>query len=166
MKGKTARGRTYQRKFDWADAQRRRARGESYSSIARSYGVTPQAVKLACDPEERERAAQRARAFLAIGTAHCIDCGAPITRYRKRCIACAHLQLATTVREGELLCVDCKQWKPDEEFPRNAQLKARRGRHRQCRACNTIARREYRHRNPEAERTYAREYKRRRRAAK
>jgi hypothetical protein len=159
--------RIYTRKLDWEDAQRRHAAGESYSSIARDYDVSPVTVALACDEEQRRKYAERSKKYSAIGTNSCEDCGAPITRYATVCQTCRGLRDAITVREDTLQCVSCKEWKPDEEFPRNRELKgARRGRHRQCRPCSTKARRDYRRRNREKENAYSREYKRRRKSSK
>jgi hypothetical protein len=53
---------------------------------------------------------------------------------------------ATSVRDTELECGRCREWKPDDGFQRNRQEKMRRGRHRLCRVCSTITRREYRQR--------------------
>jgi hypothetical protein len=98
----------------------------------------------------------------------CPDCGAQTTRHNavkdRRCHHCASIAQATTVRDGELRCVTCKEWKPDDQFSSDKRKIARRYRHRQCRACSTKARRDYRHRNREADNAYSREYKARRRA--
>ena len=46
---------------------------------------------------------------------------------------------------GSLRCVTCQEWKNDDDFPRNRATNiVRRGRHKQCRACNTVAKRSYR----------------------
>lgn len=168
IEGKRVKGRTYLRKFDWDEARRRHASGESKSALAREYGVSVQAVRLAVDPEEYERSRQRTVEWHRQSS--CPDCGKPTTRTRKgedrRCEACAHLALASSVREHELRCFSCKKWLPDDSFPfaRSKKHRARRYRHRQCRSCLTIARQDHRRRNREAENAYQREYKRRRRA--
>lgn len=53
----------------------------------------------------------------------------------------------------------------DDGFPRNRNNIARRGRHKQCTACQTVARTEWRHRNAERQRAYDRERKRRQKHA-
>lgn len=53
-----------------------------------------------------------------------------------------------SAREGELRCVRCRQWKPDDDFPRsNHRTKARRGRHNHCRPCNNEIKRKWREKN-------------------
>lgn len=138
-----------ERKFDWAEAQRRRADGETYTAIARDLGVSYKAVRFACDPVAREAAARRTKEWQTSGV--CPDCGAPATRLRGigqcRCRACAAKAQATSVRDGELLCIGCREWKPDHDFPHNRGSRLhRRGRHNLCRPCQTLAKRAYRSR--------------------
>jgi hypothetical protein len=143
--------RVYERKFDWNEAKRRYAAGESLYLIASELGVSHQAVRRVVVPGKMEEQAAYSRTLKGAG--RCDDCGGPThagSRYRgsTRCRDCASLALATSVRENELMCFGCKEWKPDEEFPLNkADSKARRWRHSFCRGCQTIARREYRNRN-------------------
>jgi len=143
--------RVYKRKFDWDEARRRRAAGETYPDIARSLGVSIAAVRFAVNDDERERAAQRVKEWQRSGT--CIDCGQPCSRtFRRkehRCNACAGKARITNVRDGELRCATCETWKPDDDFPRSSHVRCivRRGRHRVCRMCSTKLRREYRERH-------------------
>lgn len=160
--------RVYVRKFDWEEARARHAAGETIVALAREYGVSNTAVRHALFPAERRANAERIAKIQRSGT--CPDCGGPssfnYTSGSHRCRTCDARAKATTAREGELLCCTCKEWKPDEDFPWNrSRTLGRRGRHAQCRCCLTIARREYRHRNPERERAYSRAYKRKRRSA-
>lgn len=141
------------RKFDHEEAVRRHAAGESYSQLAREYGVTPpaveQAVKRATDPTRRKRdnAYNRdwqRRAYKDGGS--CIDCGAAIWKSRGsgaprlRCRACNAVKAAVSVRLRTLRCSECQEWKPDEAFPHGRNHKLRRLRHSVCRGCQAVAR--------------------------
>ncbi len=158
----------YFRKFDHDEAKRRNAAGESAASLAREYGVSTTAVLAVVSQRIRasmDRAKERIRQ-----SGRCERCGGPkngLSSYShgaNLCRSCAFDDLATSVRDTELRCSKCREWKPDEDFPRNrSESIRRRGRHDQCRACNTIARRAHRRRNREADNTYQREYNRRRR---
>ena len=158
--------RVYERRFDWDEARRRHAAGESLTALAHEYGVSPMAVYYAVNDEARARMAARNGRWVREGV--CPDCGTQTTRHNaredRRCRNCSAIAQATTVRDDELQCVTCKEWKPDDQFPGDRKRIARRGKHRQCRTCQTKARRDHRHRNREAENAYQREYKARRRA--
>jgi hypothetical protein len=160
--------RVYQRRFDWDEARRRRAAGESLRVIAEALGVTPAAVDRVTRPGERERQAEYARSLK--GTGVCDDCGGPMNKTSRyhgstRCKPCAARASVTSVGEGVLRCFGCREWKPDEQFSHSNTERAvvRRARKTYCRACDTIARREYRRRNPEKEAAYDRAYKARKR---
>lgn len=163
--------RVYVRRFDWDEARARRAAGESYPSIARALGVSETAIQRVCKPEMNARMAAGVREWQRGGV--CSDCGKRCSRNRsrvraglpQRCSACHGISMQTTIRPDTLRCGTCKEWKPDDAFPGNRTLPARRGRGRHCTACQTKARRDYRHRHAEQERAYARGYKRRRRTA-
>ncbi len=159
--------RVYVRKFDWDEARRRHAAGESYAALAREYGVSNSAVQLACKDYLRARDQARASAWQSNGV--CPVCGGRASRNRTtgqhRCMRCASVAAATSVRDGELRCGTCREWKPDDDFSRSASDSARRERNGTCRACGTVAKREYRARNRERERAYDRAYRRRRKAA-
>ena len=162
MQGAFSRGRQYQRSFDYEEARSRFATGERISVLAEEYGVSVARVRQVVIPSEGARADARSAAYRW----PCIDCGAPTRSRNRRCVPCAFKLLATSAREDELLCMNCKTWKPDDDFPHNRTEKiGRRGRHGECRACQTVSRRRRRQANPEAQRAYDREYKRRRRAA-
>lgn len=154
------------RTFDYDEARRRHAAGESYASLGREFGVSQQAVTRACDDGVRTRMDRASAEWIRSG--RCPDCGRPATRHglqkQLRCRTCAAHLKTTSVRDSELQCVVCREWKPDDEFPRSVAEPQRRSRHTNCRACCTVQRREYRQRNPEKERAYQRAYKRKRRA--
>lgn len=160
-------GRVYQRKFDHEDALRRKEAGETVASLAREYGVSESAVWAAISP--RTKACNLRAAAARRERGRCERCGGwkhggtPA----KLCASCAMDDRATGVREHELHCFSCGEWKPDAEFPYNkGGQQRRRGRHSQCRVCQTIARRDHRRRNREAARAYERaRYARRKRVA-
>ncbi len=166
IKGATRGKRVYTRKFDHDEAKRRKEAGESVASLAREYGVTPHAVWMVVSPKSKADNLRAQAKLRAKG--RCERCGGwkHGATAAKVCQRCAADLKITTVTETTLQCIRCKEFKPDAEFPFNrAESAIRRGRHGECRACNTIARREHRQRNREADNKYQREYKRRRRAA-
>ena len=158
--------RVYERKFDWDEARRRYAAGESIADIARRLGVTWMAVGRVVIPGKEAAMAAYHREYQRRGK--CDDCGGPMNQVARnngstRCKTCADLAQATSVRPDELRCITCREWKPDEAFPFNrSEGWTRRGRHQQCRACLTVARRNHRQRNREKDNAYQREYRRRR----
>ena len=155
--------RTYERKFDWDEARRRRAAGETAGAIARDLGVSVTAIKRVTEPEEYKRMNDHVAAYQRSG--RCPDCGTQTTRKSasrsSRCPRCSAIHQSTTVRPTELHCSSCDRWLPDEAFPRDSGRIARRGRHRQCTKCQTVARTEWRRRNPERDRETSRNAKRR-----
>lgn len=164
--------RTYKRKFDWDEAKRDHAAGVNIQTLADRYGVSYTAVYRVVVPGVNERMRANLKRFEENHRVPCIEeCGRTVSyigaRYHGgRCVECATLAKATSVRPAELQCATCREWKPDDAFPNNRQENgARRGKHAQCRPCQTIARRSHRQRNREAENAYSREYKRRRREA-
>lgn len=137
------------RKFDHDKARARRAAGESVASLAERYGVTETAIRVAVDARARLRyemyQAQRQRSV-------CGECGDPCSwnpsqQEAPRCRACHAKARATTVRFDGLLCLACREWKWDSEFPWSRAEPHRRGRHNSCRACQTKLRRDYRNRH-------------------
>ncbi len=159
LPGARTRGRQYVRAFDYEEARRRHAQGESISLLAREYGVSSARVRQVVNPDVAARAAARASAYRW----PCMDCGAPTRTKGRRCSSCSVRLRATSVRENELQCVTCRKWKPDDAFPLSRSEEVRRGRHSQCRPCQTESKRAYRERKREKQRAYDREYKRRRR---
>lgn len=163
--------RVYVRKFDWDEARRRHAAGESQAALAREYGVSAAAVHLAVNDEARAREREYRAQWQRSGV--CPDCGTQSTRRggsgrSARCLRCAGKLRTFTARPDELLCSHCKAWKPDEEFylGQAKKLIARRGRKHQCRSCDNAARKDYRKRNREADNAYQRKYKKKRRRAR
>ena len=141
------------RRFDHDEARARRAAGETYAALASEYGVSVTAIMRVCNAAYR--AAQDARNATWQRAGACPVCGGPATRYRlsgggayqHRCRSCANKEMATSVREDALHCSTCREWKPDECFPRNrAGGMLRRGRHNHCRHCQTTQKRAYRER--------------------
>jgi hypothetical protein len=142
-------GRVYRRKFDHEQAQIRHAAGETVTALAREYGVSFQAVKRVVDLRTRARMAEQTRRYLMSGV--CVDCGKEgVSIHGPRCRACASQLKANSVRADTLRCTTCRRWLPDSDFPRRGANKARRQRHKQCRECNTVARRAYREKHKAA----------------
>ena len=143
--------RVYERRFDWDEARRLHAEGTPIAEIARAMGVTDAAIRRVVVEGYAERDYERRSEWLRSGV--CPNCGGPSTRRSKNeslfCRACNAKRMATTVREDELWCASCKQWKPDRAFPRSRSESHRRGRHGQCTPCQTRAKRDYRRRHPE-----------------
>lgn len=136
------------RRFDHDEARRLRAEaGLSVAEIARRMGVTYMSVARVCDARIRATFDARHAEWQRGGV--CVDCGGPCsrnsTRGVQRCRSCAAAARTLNVRDGELRCERCKEWKPDADFPKGAKAH-RRHRHSLCRSCNTTARREYRDR--------------------
>lgn len=141
--------RVRERKFDWDEARRLHDEGLTYTAIAAQLGVSKTAVRRVCDDDVYDSMLRNAADWHRGG--RCPDCSAPTTRNTKgadhRCVACAAKAKATTARDGQLQCTSCRAWKPDDDFPHNRTKRyARRGRHNQCRACLTAAKRAYRER--------------------
>lgn len=137
------------RSFDWDEARRLRTLGWTYARIGTHLGVTGHSVNMACDDAARERHHLRLHERAYWRTGSCVDCGAPVSRYRpgSRCLACNAREKTTTVRDDSLLCSRCRLWLPDSHFPNHKRNPARRDRHAYCRACQTATKREYRERH-------------------
>lgn len=132
------------RKFDWDEAKRRYQAGESQVEIARSVGVSITAVRFALYP--LERASSRKRRAEWQRQAVCAVCGGQCSRTSGqdpasyRCRDCFNKAQAISVRDNELQCMTCRQWKHDTEFFHNRSLTLRRGRGKVCRVCDTALR--------------------------
>lgn len=141
LPGASRGGRVYFRKFDHDEARARHEAGETMAAIAADYGVSYNAIWQVIRDWKSQPLAQK-REF-------CVDCGEycskPIEGHEPRCIRCATAHyLATSVRADTLRCTTCRAWKPDTDFSPHTKRYARRGRHLQCRACNTAAKRAWR----------------------
>jgi hypothetical protein len=140
-----------QRTFDWDNAARLREQGLTHAEIATRLGVPKSSVYYALSPETRARNTKRTAEWQRSGK--CPNCGKPASRNHSTgqhlCRACASARQATSVRDDELRCSRCQQWKPDAEFPsdRNYRYAARRFHHSRCRPCSTETKREWRERN-------------------
>jgi hypothetical protein len=135
------------RKFDWDAAKRMRKSGMTYPAIAEHFGVSVTAIARVCDSRYRSRMDAAAAAYQRRGV--CVDCGTRISsnvsRPVYRCKPCSALHRATNVRDTELRCVTCKEWKPDNDYPYSRSARpTHRGRHKTCRTCLTGLRRDYR----------------------
>ena len=157
------------RRFDWGEARQLYGDGVSITEIARRLGVSWAGVQRVVVPGRLERSRLTSDAWASTNGKPCIEgCGRTVSyvgsRYHSgRCRECASVALATTATPTTLQCCSCREWKPDEEFPHNrAEKFGRRGRHNQCRVCQTAARRDHRQRNREADNRYHREYRARR----
>lgn len=135
------------RRFDWDEARQLHSQGMSYAAIGRELGVSAEAVRRVVLPGEKERVAryQKKRADTGV----CSECGGPKNRHSNyrgvtRCKRCAAVASRKNIRPDTLRCIACREWKPDESFPRNRREEARRGRHESCRTCTTQQKRDYR----------------------
>jgi hypothetical protein len=156
------------RKFDHDECRALYAAGGwTYRQLAAKYGVSEFAVGYALNPRVRETT----RAYQL---AHCrrpcaAGCGRDVWTMGRACTglcrSCSADAKVTSVRDGELKCASCGEWKADDAFPRSSANTRRRQRHKTCTACHTAIKRAWRARHPERERAYDRERKRKQRAA-
>lgn len=162
------------RKFDWNEARRLYHEHRTYAAVARILNVTPQAIRLAIDPQalsENRAYHERWQRETQPWVGQCIDCGARATRAGRgrsrhgRCKKCEAFSKTSAVRTDTLRCSACRYWLPDEAFPHQSAAVARRGRHQLCRPCQNVARQLYRETHREQERTRDRDRKRAARAA-
>jgi hypothetical protein len=164
-----ARNRVYQRKFDHEECIRLRTERPklwTYKKLAEHFGVSQAAIERVCKPQVRAKMDAQSKLHRERLRRPCIQCGKPgVWAHTKGrtglCSRCAGARIADpNVRETELRCTRCGEWKPDEEFPKATAGKglARRGHRTFCRACATEVRREFRHRKPEQENATAHRY--------
>lgn len=151
------RDRIYQRKFDHDEARLLHSAGESYSALADRYGVTIQAVRRVCDERVRSDMEALTKEYMRTHfRSPCLGgCGRLVLRgggkrsgYCRCCSKSRRDAARTDIREGELRCSKCGEWKQDASFPTYRPVAARRGRNSQCRSCHAAVRREYRRDHP------------------
>lgn len=156
----TKRNRVYQRAFDHEQARALRDSDPekwTYAELGRHFGVSPLAVRRVLVPEVSDRMASKAAEFLRNSREPCLGgCGALVWTHRQGysgyCPACyGVVRTAHAVRDDELRCTRCGEWKPDDEFGRGPVV-SRRNHRPHCRACETTARREHRKAHPEIDR--------------
>lgn len=162
------RNRVYQRAFDHDEARALRESDPktwTFAALAAHFGVTWLAVQRVLDPVVRARMDAEAKRYHENHREPCKGgCGARVWAVSKGrtgyCPAClAKARTADDVRDSELRCLKCGEWKPDAAFGR-AKRQTRRGRRPWCSACDTAARRAHRKANPEQERATYRRQKR------
>ena len=140
------------RAFDHDAAWERYSNGETIARIAASVGVSVTSVRRAVVPGAKKTAAAASSARFK---ASCSVCGGKCTNnYYTRaarnvvtplmCRSCSNRSMCASVRDNELRCSTCQEWKPDFEFPSDRNLPHRRGRHAQCRPCGTKQKRAWR----------------------
>jgi hypothetical protein len=151
------------RKIDYEEALELRGQGWTPDRLADRYGVTANAVWLMLrrhdHPELADRDRERHKQWQRDHHRKPCKggCGALVWTHGKNpvrsgyCARCLAERLyGKDMRPGELRCTVCRRWKPDEEFHRRAgeahEGGLRRGRRGQCRACESEARAERRHR--------------------
>jgi hypothetical protein len=139
------------RRFDWDEAAKLRSEGWSYERIAKQLGVSASGVQRVLVPGLAEKMLAHCAAWQSANKPWrgvCPGCGGPASNARgdraRCCLACASKRRATSVRADTLRCSTCRRWLSDDHFPRQAACIRRRGRHRQCRSCGAIVKRDYR----------------------
>lgn len=167
----TKKNRVYHRAFDHEEAKRlREEEGWTYTRIADHFGVSTAGVLRVLNPKYRTYSDRQTNAYHRKRRTACKGgCGKLVwnttkgrTGYCQQCLAAR--MVAADVREDELRCTRCRQWRPDDEFPlakiRNGKRKnfGRRHKHCWCRQCVTAVRREFRHAHREQERVTTRQY--------
>lgn len=142
-------GRVYQRAFDHDEAIALHAADPktwTLQRLAEHFGVSDSAIDRVVNPRRRKQMQEHSNRWLHENRREPCKggCGRLVwTTVKGRsglCPRCLGLSLATTVRPDSLRCSACHEWKPDAEFPRKRATIARRGRHQECRRCQTITR--------------------------
>lgn len=169
-------GRIYQRRFDHDEMKRLRAEDPerwTHTALAEHFGVSTSRIKQLLDPKLMEKANKATLEYARRKRKPCLGgCGTLVwahgrrarTGYCNSCLDEIEAERRADVREDELLCLKCQEWKPDSEFPRGRMRNGRRrGKYRRfkdtwCRSCNTAARRNFRKRHPEAHVAYEKRY--------
>lgn len=147
-------GQIYPRKFDHEEAARLRADGWTYQRLADHFGVSVPGMMRVLNPNVRAKFDAHARRNILRKRRPCKGgCGKLVwAHYTNReitgfCPGCLGRERAESVGDTTLLCSNCEQWKPDDEFVSDRNQKARRGRHNICRACQPAVRQAYRERH-------------------
>lgn len=129
----------HERRFDWDEARRRFAAGESACAIARSFGVSRTAITRVVDDGTYERMRQTCLRLAEKG-ATCPGCGgrmALTTRYGgglcRACVAAERMLLPDEC--GRIRCSTCKQWLAPGAFSHDPRKPHRYHRGMECRAC-------------------------------
>lgn len=168
----TKRNRVYPRAFDHDEARALRESDPkrwTYPALAAHFGVSQSAIARVLNPATNERMAAQALKHQRGKRTPCKGgCGAlvwnAVPGRSGLCPACIGAQRAADgVRDGELLCRSCGEWKADDKFLGKGP-KGRRGRKSHCRACGAARRRAWRQAHLEQERAADRERKRRKAA--
>lgn len=157
--------RVYTRRFDYDEARRRVAAGESLRALAAEYGVTTNAIRYATIPGLPARMSAANKQWR---TVTCEICGGPAMKLtggklahnvdgRVLCASCRSIEKRDSIifsDTGKVLAIRCtmikcangERWQPPNHFPHGKRYPDLRdgGFHGLCRACNTAARRAYR----------------------
>lgn len=143
--------RVYQRKFDYDEAKRRRSAGESLTSIAAAFGVSPAAVARATNGRTRAMMDENSRRWLAEHPPRDLcECGREKDRRSARCRACWRASLSPVEvvnAAGHVWCTSCNAYRPADAFSYKAANAHRAFRCHLCRHCETRARQDYRERH-------------------
>lgn len=179
------------RRFDHAEALRRRAAGESRKSVAAAMGVTTMSIYRIESPATEAREKRARDRYYAARRVPCEGgCGALVLGPdvsgrmehnpdgRMLCRQCRSVEKRERFRfdtEGVLVSVRChhldcangERWQSPDQFTGGTRYRDVRenGIHSVCRSCQTRARREWRHNHPDRQRAYDRQYKAARRVA-
>lgn len=162
----TKRDRVYRRAFDHEEAIALHADGWTYPALAERFGVSETAISRVCNPNTRERMQRLSNQWAWKQRKPCRGgCGRLVWMTARArtgfCAECWAERLnEPNVREDELRCTNCGEWKRDAEFGGSKAAKNRRFRRGWCRACETKSRRAHRRTHAERERVNSRKYKR------
>lgn len=157
------RNRHYTRQFDHDECRALRAEDPklwTYARLAEHFGVTESAIQRVCRPGLAARMSAKSLEAARRSRRPCLGgCGKLVWHPQSRsgyCAVCLALKNNPNVRETELRCTKCGEWKPDEDFHRHRKKGVtRRGRKTFCKACDHAARAAYRDRHRAAEAAYS-----------
>jgi hypothetical protein len=170
------RNRVYHRQFDHEECARLRAEDPerwTYPELAAHFGVSVVGIQRILNPRLRERMQEHVNAYARRQRRPCLGgCGTLVWMHGGKsrsgyCLRCVSALIAApNVRETELRCLKCGEWKPDDQFYRRTSNHARRGRVTHCKPCAAVDRADHRRRNHDQEMIYQRHYYRTRRREK